>query len=227
MPISFKEIQGYTLDAIDGEIGKVTDVLFDDSNWNVRYAEAGTGSWLPGRRVILYSRALGEPDTEEKRFRVHLAIDQIRNGPHVDTQRTVSRQKEIELFQYYQWEPYWGYAAPDYFPAFEPEAVGQGSKPVMPGGGENHLRSMNEVCGYKIAAVDGEFGEVEDFLMDGPDWRVWGVQISTRRWLPGTSVTLPVCSVRGIVWNDQTIITTMSKEYIRDLREGETADGGV
>jgi hypothetical protein len=46
---SLKEIIGYSMGATDGEIGHVSDFLFDDHEWTVRYLVASTGTWLPGR----------------------------------------------------------------------------------------------------------------------------------------------------------------------------------
>jgi hypothetical protein len=47
-PVS--DLKGYALGATDGEIGSVSDFLFDDSFWAVRYLVADTTKWLPGRR---------------------------------------------------------------------------------------------------------------------------------------------------------------------------------
>ena len=38
---SAKELRGYVLQALDGEIGRSKDFLFDDQQWTLRYLEAG------------------------------------------------------------------------------------------------------------------------------------------------------------------------------------------
>ena len=50
---SIKQLHGAKLGASDGEIGHVKDFYFDDQNWAVRYVVADTGSWLPGRQVLI------------------------------------------------------------------------------------------------------------------------------------------------------------------------------
>jgi hypothetical protein len=47
------EIDGYAIHASDGLIGTVSDFLFDDATWLVRWLVVDTGNWLPGRRVLL------------------------------------------------------------------------------------------------------------------------------------------------------------------------------
>ncbi len=41
-----KDLNGYKLDARDGEIGEVKEFYFDDQSWTVRYLIADTGGWL-------------------------------------------------------------------------------------------------------------------------------------------------------------------------------------
>ena len=56
---SIKQLYGEKLGASDGEIGHVKDFYLDDRNWAVRYLVADTGTWLPGRRVLLSPHAIG------------------------------------------------------------------------------------------------------------------------------------------------------------------------
>ena len=50
---SFAHLRGFTIQASDGEIGSLRDVYFDDRSTLVRYFVVDTGTWLPGRRVLL------------------------------------------------------------------------------------------------------------------------------------------------------------------------------
>jgi hypothetical protein len=58
---SIKQLYGDKLGASDGEIGHVKDFYFDDQNWTIRYLVADTGSWLPGRQVLISPHSLGNP----------------------------------------------------------------------------------------------------------------------------------------------------------------------
>ncbi|MEP7246109.1 MAG: PRC-barrel domain-containing protein [Gammaproteobacteria bacterium] len=50
MTVRVTALKGSRVRASDGEIGKVTDVYFDDEDWVVRYLVVDTGDWLIGRR---------------------------------------------------------------------------------------------------------------------------------------------------------------------------------
>ena len=55
MLISATTLKGYSLEGLDGEMGKVREFYFDDRFWTVRYLVADTGSWLTGRQVLILS----------------------------------------------------------------------------------------------------------------------------------------------------------------------------
>ena len=58
---SVKQLFEYLLGAADGEVGHVNDFYFDDQNWMVRYLVADTGSWMPGRLVLIAPHVFGPP----------------------------------------------------------------------------------------------------------------------------------------------------------------------
>ena len=55
-------LQGFTLRAIDGEIGKVDQFYCDDETWAIRYLVVNTSNWLPGRLVLISPIAIGQTD---------------------------------------------------------------------------------------------------------------------------------------------------------------------
>jgi hypothetical protein len=102
----FHDLRGYSLRATDDSLGSVTDILFDDESWKVRWLVADT-AWLFGRRVLLAPQALGVPDDIARELPVKLTKARIKNAPDVDTDMPVSRQQETTLYNYYGWSPYW------------------------------------------------------------------------------------------------------------------------
>jgi uncharacterized protein YrrD len=98
---SSDEVTGYAIQARDGEVGKVSDLLVDDSAWNVRYIEVDTGKWLAGSRVLLAPAWVGSIDWSANLVRVPLDCAAIRSAPEYKPGRLVDRDYEISLFAHY------------------------------------------------------------------------------------------------------------------------------
>ncbi len=62
-----KTLEGYKLDSLDGEIGKVKEFYFDDRHWTIRYLVAETGTRLADRQVLISPYALITYPTEVSR----------------------------------------------------------------------------------------------------------------------------------------------------------------
>ena len=89
-----KTLKGYTLDSLNGEIGKVKEFYFDDQHWAIRYLVADTGDWLTGRHVLISPYALVAVNKEEQYIAIDLTKKQIENSPSLDNDKPVSRQYE-------------------------------------------------------------------------------------------------------------------------------------
>lgn len=224
---SMEELEGYVLEATDGEIGRCKDFLFDDQRWVVRYMLADTGKWLPGRKVLISPISLGEPDWESRRFSVKLTRDQVETSPGIEHHEPVSRQYEAELFSHLGYLPYWGgtsvwgpSSVPESLRTMEVEA-GSGVRVVIEPKGDPHLRSLDEVTGYRIDAVDDEVGHVEDFIVDDDDWVIRYMVVDTRNWLPGRKVIVPPQWIEGFDWQKKLAHVDLTREQIENSPEFE------
>jgi hypothetical protein len=77
------DIKGYAIHASDGQIGSVSDYLFDDQTWLVRWLVVDTGHWLPGRKVLLPPSALGHVDHIARQFNVRLTKAEVEASPDI------------------------------------------------------------------------------------------------------------------------------------------------
>lgn len=221
---SMKDLRGYRLAAIDGEIGTTKDVYFDDAEWRVRYLVVDTGAWLPGRRVLISPASLSQPDGEEKLIPVALTRDQIERCPDVGSDIPVSRQKEAELASHYGWPSYWttgaalGAAMSKTPPTELPNTVraAQRSSESAERETDPHLRSMNEVLGYHIQAHDGEIGHAEDMLVDDREWAIRYVVVDTRNWLPGRKVLVVPRWFNRLSWRDSKFFVALHRQAIEE-----------
>ena len=101
------DLHGYAIAATDGALGTVSDFLFDDESWRVRWLVVDTGGWLSGRKVLLPPSALGHIDADGRRFSVRLSRAQVKDSPEIASDQPVSRQMESHVYDYYGWSPYW------------------------------------------------------------------------------------------------------------------------
>ena len=156
---SLNEWEGYPIQATDGKIGHVTDSLFDDREWGLRYLVVDVG-WTTSQFVLIATQHLDQPEVgwSGKRFRVNLTKEQIENSPPRDTDAPVSRRYEEDLAKHYQLEEYWQRSVLD------PEVAEHERR--LEEIAECHLRSAGHVRRYRVKATDGEIGHIDDFIID-------------------------------------------------------------
>lgn len=233
------EIIGYGIRATDGAIGSLDDLLFDDASWILRWAVIDTGTWLPGRRVLLPPSALGRPDPVNGTFPVDVSRNQVKEAPGLEADAPVSRQLETQVFGHYGWSPYWagGYGYP-----MGSGAVGGLAAPVPPAGlpdtsgapaqarpvndepeGDPNLRSVNEVTGYYVEASDGEIGHIEDFMVEEEGWVVRYLMVDTKNWWPGKMVLISPQWLRDISWTDRKVFVDVSRDKVKSSPEYDPA----
>ena len=104
---SMTDLKGFTIGAIDGDIGQVEAFYFDDASFTVRHLVVDTGGWLGGRKVLISPRALRDIDWDGRRINAALTKAQVEKSPNIDTDQPVSRQHEIEYYRYYGYPSYW------------------------------------------------------------------------------------------------------------------------
>ena len=220
-------INGYAIEASDGDIGAVSDFLFDDATWLVRWVVVDTGNWLSGRKVLLPPSVLGRLYANNRVLAIKLTKQQVKDSPEIDTDRPVSRQMETSVYDYYGWSPYCG------------SGFYMGGYGYMPGSGmaspylgarrreqeianahadsdDVHLRSVEAVTGYHIHARDGEIGHVEDFLVDDADWSIHYLVVDTKNWWPGKKILVSTRSAGEIDWRDKLVNLDVDRQRIKD-----------
>jgi sporulation protein YlmC with PRC-barrel domain len=222
-------INGYAIEASDGDIGTVSDFLFDDTSWLVRWLVVDTGNWLSGRKVLLPPSVVGRVYARDRVFAVKLTMQQVKDSPTMASDEPVSRQMETHIFDYYGWSPYWGtgfyMGGYGYMPgsAIGLPYVGSESAKreeqiadARRSEGDPHLRSIEAVTGYHIHASDGEIGHVEDFLLDEADWSIRYLAVDTKNWWPGKKVLVSPRSTLEIDWSDKLVNLNVDRQKVKD-----------
>jgi hypothetical protein len=220
-------INGYAIAASDGRLGTVSDFLFDDASWLVRWMIVDTGKWLSGRKVLLPPAVLGHVDSSEREFGIGLTMQQIEDSPDIDTDRPVSRQIETNIYDYYGWQPYWssgllmggydyGNGARAVSPVPESRLLAEDIAAAQRSNDNPNLRSIEAVIGYHIHASDGEIGHVEDFLIEDVDWSIKYLVVNTQNWWPGKRVLISPRSAQEIDWTDNLVNLNVDRQRVKD-----------
>jgi uncharacterized protein YrrD len=221
---SIKSLEGYKLQATDGDLGKVNEFYFDDETWAIRYLLVDTGTWLSGRKVLLSSLdTMDTPDWKSQKFPVNLTKEQVKDSPDINVDKPVSRQHQFDLHKYYGWPMYWAPVSPTGVPLVTP-TPSQVEKAKEKAAaeeeeGDPHLRSTGEVIGYTIHATDGEIGHVKDFIADDKSWVIRYMVVDTGNWLPGRKVLIAPAWITKVSWSDELVDVDMSKESIKNSPE--------
>jgi hypothetical protein len=236
---SLKALEGFAIGATDGNFGKVKDFYFDDQAWVIRYLVVDTSAWLGGRKVLVSPYSIGQGGWDAAVLPATINREQIKNSPGIDTDKPVSRQYEKSYLGYYGYPYYWGGPGlwgGTYYPGTTDGGTGHGA--TSHGGashddgyesngyqghlrapsaddGDPHLRSVNAVKGYHIAAQDGEVGHVQGYLVDDLTWSIRYLIVNTSNWWVGHEVLVSPEWIQQVSWGDSTVTVALDRDAIK------------
>ena len=95
---SAKNLVGYKIDALDGDIGKIDKATYDVGS---SYIVVDTGPWIFGRKVMLPAGVVSSVDHENQRVMVDRTKDQIKNAPEFDDSMVEDQTYRSVLGNYY------------------------------------------------------------------------------------------------------------------------------
>jgi uncharacterized protein YrrD len=215
-----KTLKGYTLNSLDGEIGKVNEFYFDDKHWTIRHLVADAGNWLTGRQVLISPYALKVVNKDEQYISVNLTKKQIEDSPSLETDKPVSQQFEHAYYDFFGWPRYWSgaYRWGDY-PSIARDPEQWKTTTQEKKKWDLNLRSTHEVSGYHIQAKDGEIGHVEDFIIDDETWAIRYLVINTQNWWPGKKVLVSPQWIGRVSWGESKVFVNLSRETVKQSPE--------
>lgn len=223
------KLEGLSIGAIDGPIGKVEDFYFDDESWVIRYVIVDTSKWLGGREVLISPYAIGQTDWAGDTLPVTVTKEQVKNSPSIDSDKPISRQYEKSYLGYYGYPYYWGgtglWGEANY-PGTpltgmdaDPDHRNEGYLKVpseLATNADPHLRSCSAVKGYHIHAKDGEIGHVQGFLVDDSTWSIRYLIVNTSNWWVGHQVLLSPEWIKYVGWTESRVTIDVDRQAIKD-----------
>ncbi|ACK51274.1 PRC-barrel domain protein [Methylocella silvestris BL2] len=106
---SAAEINGYHIEASDGEIGHLESFVLDHANWDIRYLGIATSNWWGGQHVLIAPFAVKEIDWADRRISIDITRAQVKSSPPCDSIEMVDEAYERMLHGHYGWPGYWYY----------------------------------------------------------------------------------------------------------------------
>lgn len=99
---SFAEVTGYNVEAIDGNLGHIEDLIIDYEDWQIVYAVIDTSNWLPwSKKVIIPINRMTEISYTERVVKVDLKTESIKNAPEYDPDKMLDTDFEKGIFDFY------------------------------------------------------------------------------------------------------------------------------
>jgi sporulation protein YlmC with PRC-barrel domain len=77
------EVIGCGIEALDGAVGRVADLVVDDETWEITDVLVDSRQWLPGRLLLISPDVIGRIDWPEKTVHLRLAREDILQAPEV------------------------------------------------------------------------------------------------------------------------------------------------
>jgi hypothetical protein len=105
--VDSREIVGAHIEANDGPIGHVDDLLVEDDTGRVRYVVVDPKNWWLGKHVLISPEWIDHVDQSGRTVHVNVDRETIKSAPEYDAGYLLTHEDEVAVFRHYQRRPYW------------------------------------------------------------------------------------------------------------------------
>lgn len=213
------DLEKYTVNAADGYVGKVKDFYFDDRTWKLRFVVVETGIWLKNRKVLVPASAVKTVGSDDKCLSLDLSMYDVKNGPSIDGELSLTPQTEIDYLSYYGYSFYRGTTEAHGFDKDEAAKLAEifaSVDAVRRTYGDRHLRSCKEMINYDIEASDNQAGYLQSMVFDDKDWSITHLLVNTINWGLGQQVLVQPGVIKDVSWGDARIYLNVQHQAIQD-----------
>jgi sporulation protein YlmC with PRC-barrel domain len=178
MMVSYKQLRGFAVQALDGAAGCVHDFVFDEKTWAIRYIVYEHGVGLLSRKSMLDPEQIHKADAEGMKLNVDATSREV-NKSHQSGEKVLPAGKSS--ISRTSWEILFNQMAP----AAQPDMLHATHRPPLPTEWlenafgpnaqtdfETELAHASDILGYHVSSNDGKLGTVDDFIIDSSNWTV-------------------------------------------------------
>lgn len=104
---SCQSIIGYHIQASDGDIGHLQEMLVDEKTWSIRYMVVNTSNYWVGREVLISPDWVKRIVWDESKLTLDLLQQTIKDSPRFESSTELNRQQETAIHQHFKRTAYW------------------------------------------------------------------------------------------------------------------------
>lgn len=179
------ELVRYDVEASDGKIGVVTDLLFDAGSWKIQSIVVDTGGFLHHHRVLVDPAHLRDLKFPDETFVLDLSKAEVQASHSLEAPQAASRQQS-------------GLGSPT-----TSEQVNAAS------------RSCNAAQEYTVAAQDAMMGRLHGLIIETSTWTIRYLIVDTGEWLMGKLVLIGPQAIERLDDARRTIEVNVTADAIR------------
>ena len=202
MQWNLREVPNYRVHARDGDLGIVTDIYVDVLHWMVRYLGVTRSEKSESRRFMLVPEVISRIDREYGVIFLFLDTATIHDSPTITAGKNIPWREEIRLREYY--------GRPNYWPALSPSELNTQTYAT----GCPHLRSLEDVLGYRVSAGGEDIGSLTNLIIDDHTWKIHSLEVDAGGWLPADQAWVRTDCVKHVREAEQQITLTIGQDAV-------------
>ena len=98
---SCKVVMTYSIEASDGDIGRVQGMLVDEETWAVRYLIVNTSNWWLGHHVLIAPQWIDDVRWSDATVSVNLTRQAVKDAPPYDPAAQLDHDQELAIHEHY------------------------------------------------------------------------------------------------------------------------------
>lgn len=102
---STHEVKGYIIHAVDGEIGKVSDFIFNEQTWQITFIAVKTGHLFSEKKVLISPSWIKEVKWNMQEVLVNVSVEAVKNSPVYDASKPIENNYTEDLHDHYGFPP--------------------------------------------------------------------------------------------------------------------------
>ena len=102
---STHELRGYIIHATDGEIGKISDFIFNEQTWQINFIVVKTGNLFSGKKVLVSPSWIKEVKWNLQEVIVNVSVEAVKNSPVYDSSKPIEDDYSKGLHDHYGLPP--------------------------------------------------------------------------------------------------------------------------